>query len=205
MGNRIYVPLHGIVGLILAMLLLGCSRTPSVKYYTLQAAQSPTLGSRELGNMDESGVGIGPVRIPDYLDRFQIVSRSGSDSLEIDDFHKWAEPLESNITRTMVQNLSALLPQSAVMGFPWRQTVPLKYQIPLEILSFEGDDQQKVSLLARWQVHDQIVKKIVTTRESRIMVETADLSYKSLVEAQSQALAELSEEMADAIQELMRP
>ncbi len=194
-----------IAGIVLVMTLWGCVRTPAVKYYDLNASQPAMPASRTVEGRGESILGVGPVQIPDYLDRLQIVTRSGPNSLKISDFHRWAEPLSTSIKRIVAQNLSVLLPQATVVEFPWRQTIPVKYKIPMAFLSFERDHDLKVNLLARWQIYDATARKIVVMRESRIHVETNGRSYKALAAAQSEGLAKLSLEIASAIRELPAP
>ncbi len=200
-NSRLYV----IAGIVLAMTLGGCVRTPAVKYYDLNASQSAVPASRTVEGRGESILGVGPVQIPEYLDRLQIVTRSGPNSLKISDFHRWAEPLSNSIKRVVAQNLSSLLPRATVVGFPWRKTIPVEYKIPVEVLSFEGDNDQTVNLLARWQIYDATARKMVVMRESRIHVETNGRSYRALAAAQSEILAKLSQEIASAIQALTAP
>lgn len=205
MGAHSHSIIKTMAAIILTTALLGCSRTPAVKYYTLRAAPNPAMESRDLVYAEGPVVGFGPVRIPDYLDRFQLVTRSGSDTLEISDFHKWAEPLPGGIVRIVARNLSALLPQTLVVGFPWRQSVSVRYRIPLEILRFEGVSGKDVKLLARWRIYDKKDERIVLARESYITVGTANRKYETVVAAQSKALEKLSEDIAAALRELKQP
>ena len=46
-------------------------------------------------------IGVGPVTVPDYLDRPQIATRSSSSSLQFSEFDRWAEPLEKNLMRVL--------------------------------------------------------------------------------------------------------
>ena len=67
-------------------------------------------------------VGIGPVTLPQYLDRPQIVERTGPNSLKIAEFDRWAEPLNNTVPRILVQNISQLLQSDRVYALPRRTT-----------------------------------------------------------------------------------
>mgnify|MGYP000004657022 CR=1 FL=1 len=75
-------------GLILVG-LVGCATTPSSNFFVLSAGEVPTQGS-------PSGIAlsIGPVDLPRYLDRPQIVSREGDNRLEVDEFNRWGGALD---------------------------------------------------------------------------------------------------------------
>src|SRR5262245_19194049 len=64
---------------------------------TARSAESGVAASDPRGRIAGSGpvsIGVGPVIMPGYLDRTQIVTRSGPDRVKLASFHRWAEPLE---------------------------------------------------------------------------------------------------------------
>ncbi|HTR44617.1 MAG TPA: ABC-type transport auxiliary lipoprotein family protein, partial [Thermodesulfovibrionales bacterium] len=71
-----------ILGVILVM-LAGCAGSPPSTFYQLSSLGGQTQVTRE-GAPDQSLIiAIGPVRMPDYLDRSQIVTRSGKNELKL--------------------------------------------------------------------------------------------------------------------------
>ena len=55
-------------------------------------------------------IGVGPITVPKYLDRPQIVTRSGRNQLALGEFDRWAEPLQDNVLRVLAENLAFLIP-----------------------------------------------------------------------------------------------
>ena len=93
---------------LLFLLLIGlslggfaCSSAPAIVYYTLdplpQTAR-PVLA--ETASVPKR-IGIGPVQLPTYLERAQIVTRAGDHTLAVNDFHRWAGPLDEEIVRIL--------------------------------------------------------------------------------------------------------
>ncbi|HEX5606452.1 MAG TPA: PqiC family protein, partial [Candidatus Binatia bacterium] len=64
-------------------------------------------------------LGIGPIKIPRYLDREQLVTRISQNRFAIAENDRWAEPLEENFSRVLSENLSILLQIDRVAAFPW--------------------------------------------------------------------------------------
>jgi len=66
----------------------------------------------------EPAIGIGPVKIPEYLDRPQMVARPSDSGPQYPEVDKWAESLEKNLTRVLTVNLSVLVPPERVFIYP---------------------------------------------------------------------------------------
>ncbi len=100
-------------------------------------------------------VGVGPVSLPAYLDRPQMVIRPAPDRIEITEFAQWGEPLRHGVTRVVAVNLARLLPESRVVTFPWRSAEKIRYQVVVDIGQMDGPDGGSVALDARWRVLDR--------------------------------------------------
>src|SRR5262249_8992959 len=68
-----------------------------------------TSPSTEAGTASVT-IGVGPVIIPAYLDRTEIVTRTAADRVEISMFHRWAEPLADSIARTVAEEIASRVP-----------------------------------------------------------------------------------------------
>ena len=137
-------------------------------------------------------VGIGPVRVPAYLDRPQMVIRRAPDVIEISEFDQWGEPLRDGITRVVAVNLARLLPDSRVVTFPWRSTDDIRYQIVLDIGQMDGPAGGSVALDARWRVLDRSGSEIAA-RISRL---SEPARGGTTAAAMSRALGALSHDIA---------
>jgi ABC-type uncharacterized transport system auxiliary subunit len=84
-------------------------------------------------------IGIGPVTLPKYLDRPQIVTRMETNSLAQAELDQWGGDLNDNITHVLAANLSSLLQTDRVSLYPWKDRAPVDYQVTLDITRFERD------------------------------------------------------------------
>ena len=183
----------------------GCLGTGTQKptdYYLLQPLNS---AMEEQGAAARQGIvlGIGPVRVQDYLNRPQIVTRTSTSEIMLHEFHYWGEPLSTNFTVVLAQNLSALLSTDRIFIFPYRnkQNLPLQYQVIVDVIRFDGEPGVKASLLVQYcilQFQDNGMKELVT-RQPSFSKPLADDSIATLVAAMSELVADLSREIAGEI------
>lgn len=131
----------------LLMLLAACARTPPAQYYLLVAPDASTVGA-------EGGtrVGLGPVRLPDYLDRPQIVSWENATRLRLSNRHRWAEPLQKSFSRVLFARLAQALPEATLVPWPWRGAQTPARQIAVDVQRFERGADGVLHLDARWTV-----------------------------------------------------
>ena len=151
------------------------------------------------------GIGVGPVIIPGYLDRIQIVTRSGPDHVELSMFHRWAEPLEDGIARLLADEIGARVPTERVVMFPWRGVVAraIQYQVVVAVLRFDGSLDGDVTLDTRWRILGRNGDELAFSR-STITEPAVGPAYDSMVAAMSRTLVALGQEIAAAIRALPR-
>ena len=183
------------------LLLSGCS-SPEPRFYVLSGVPAPT---RQIpGRGQDIAVGVGPVEFPDYLDRPQIVTRTGQNELQIADFDRWAEPLKHNATQVLAENLAVLLPSKKVVTYPWRRATPVDYQLIVKVIRFDRAEGGDSTLSTRWAVMTGDGKSELLNRESRYTERPAGASYGATVAAMNQTLARFSRDVAVAVKGLPR-
>src|SRR5512136_1928883 len=129
--------LTGFVVGVLVLVLSGCASTPPTRFFVL----SPISGFQNTGNREGErcfAIGIGPVKIPEYLNQSEIVTRLTQNEVRVDEFAKWAEPLENNISRALAENLSSLLCIRSIVIFPWGGQTPIDYRIYVHVIQMDG-------------------------------------------------------------------
>jgi uncharacterized lipoprotein YmbA len=185
------------------LLLAGCrSSAPPVEFYTLNPLDDME-GQVNTAEADQKlSVGVGPVEIPEILDRPQIVTRSGPNKLQIDEFHRWAGRLDENFARVLAQNISLLLGTDQVVVYPWQADFKPRYRIALEVRYFEGQWGEDVLLEVLWTLASQASQKTLTARKSVIKEPLSATTFEALVAAQSRAIAQLSREIVREVQNL---
>jgi uncharacterized lipoprotein YmbA len=95
---------------------------------------------------------VNPTSVPDYLDRLEIVARTGANELHLIESDQWAERLSVNISRVLAENLSAEVPSDAFMASAARNGAALDYQVALTLDSFEFDESGAALLAGRWSI-----------------------------------------------------
>jgi uncharacterized protein len=191
--------------LALSVALAGCvgSSRPS-RFYTLAPIDvRPAASAAALGA--GATLAVGPVEIPDYLDRHQIVTRAGANELVVSEFDRWAGSLQEEITRSLVAVLAGRLASRGVAVAPWRsaQVLPAAspYRVAVTISRLDGVLGRSVVLGGRWALVAERDGKAsaVTVREATITEQVDGAGYDALVAAMDRALARFGGEMADAV------
>src|SRR5262245_682909 len=99
--------------------LAGCrSVADPTRYYVLSPTQ--VLDPTPATAVSSAAIGVGPVLIPGYLDRAQIVTRGADDEFDLSQYHRWAEPLDRGIAQVVADNLASQLGSERIAVFPWR-------------------------------------------------------------------------------------
>lgn len=190
-GPKVVMPL--IAALIL---VAGCAGggTPVV-YYTLQSSTSaPAMAASTAVE-----IGVGPVTLPDYLDRSALVTRLNPNQLNIHQGHHWAGSLQDEILRVVSANLKAACPGVTVLPHPWSGSDPPMVRFRLSILSFEGQPGGEVDLKVAWYVEDKRTDQAPLRRETHVRRSVNGDDLEAYVAAMGQTLAGLTREMAKEV------
>jgi len=187
--------------LLAAALLGGCFGTsPSARFYSLTPQETRGIVVAE---KVEVVVSVGPVSLPTYLDRRQIVTRSGSNEILLAEYDRWGGALDDEITRLLVSGLTERLSSKGFAFMPWRSVpladVPLAYRIPVGIDRFDGVPGETVVLKASWAVvmkRDKQEQGLIA-RESMISEATGGKDYAALVAAMGKAVERLGKEIGE--------
>ena len=178
---------------------LGGASAPT-RFYTLVPTASPPSEASPITAERGPAIGVGPVTLPGYLDRREIVTRRGGEEIELGEFDRWSEQLKDGATRVLGENLAILLRTDRVALLSWRGSHPVQYQVAVEMARFEGAGAD-VTLEARWRILGGDGKELALQRSTVTEVVGAP-GYGALVAAMSRALGALSRDIATAIRDL---
>lgn len=182
---------------IVVILAAGCGSTPASRFYTLSATPAPA------GTPSDLSLAVGPVTIPAVIDRPQIVVSAGPNQVRLDEFNRWASPLQSNISRVVADNLAAILGTPRVSLFPQTMSATADYRVAILVQSFDSAPGEAATLDAVWTVSRAKDGKSQTGRTA-VREAAPQGGYDGVAAAHSRALARLSRDIADAIQALAR-
>ncbi len=187
---------------VMATVLSGCAGSSPSKFYMLSSIISQDRQINRASDKPGIIVAIGPLSIPDYLKRSQIVTRAGRNELKVDDFSLWAGSLEGDITRVLVENISAMLPAELYSVVRWNPAsqaqMPIDFRAAVEIIRLDGTPGDSVTLKAQWTVFRKGDGRPLMS-EINIAENLDNAAYGEMVAGMSRALEALGREIAEAI------
>jgi uncharacterized lipoprotein YmbA len=170
--------------------LAACGSTPKESYYTLAA---PAMESAAASAVS---VYVGLAALPEAVDRNPMVVRQGPNQVDIDDFHRWAEPLKYAIPRVVAANLAKELGGARVSSGRGPATTA-DYRVALDITRFESSFSEGATLEAAWTVSGKTGAPKIGRTLARVPAASAD--HAGVAGAHSRALEQLAAEVAAAI------
>ena len=181
----------------------GCvsvGNTPESRFYMLDGLEGDR-GARD----DISGfpagtvVCVGPVKIPAYLARPQIVTRDKSDRLVFAQFDRWGESLDGAMARLINEELAGMFPGVTIETFPWSFFISVRYQVIVELLDWDARLEEDLKVVVQWSILDVAGKNVILTKRSAFSQPIKPHTYEGLADALSVIMMSLSGQMAEAL------
>lgn len=125
----------------LLLSLTGCigGSTPPSQFYLLEPINESVNSA--FGIFAKPVIALGPVRIPRYVDRPQIVTASGKNAYQLSELNRWAESLDGNISRV-------LAPVDVVLVNSSHRARQAQLRVLVNILEFHVNPQGQAGLIA---------------------------------------------------------
>jgi uncharacterized protein len=165
-----------------------------VVYHALRAvapAAAPTGAS-----VRALAVEIMPVRLPEILQRPQLVTTQGPGALELAPGHRWANALDRDMQLVLAQDLAALLGTDRVVAYPYGPQVDATYRVAVDVQRCDGHPGGVLVFQATWMISAPKDIKALVVRKTTLELPVAQ-STDALVAAHEQALAALGKDIAD--------
>ncbi|HKN02167.1 MAG TPA: PqiC family protein [Candidatus Binataceae bacterium] len=171
----------------------GCGSTAPSRFYTLVSTATPGVAPAA-----HDSVMVGPVSIPEAVDRPQFVVQVAPNRVDIEEFNRWAAPLNDGIARAVAGDLAALLGTPDVAIAPLANFSP-DYRVTIDVQRFEATVGQGVLVEAVWAVHKTASGE---TRSGRTAAQESaqGQGFDALAAAYSRALTKVSRDIAATIQ-----
>jgi uncharacterized lipoprotein YmbA len=180
------------------MMTYGCARTPQARFYILQPQPAVVDQKQPSESGNDLFIGVGPVELPEHLNRLQMVTRTGSSEIHLSEFNRWAESLEKNFTRVLAENISVHLSTDNILVYPWIGAAKIKSQVRANIIQFDGVPGGEVLLKAHWALMGEDGKNMFVVKKSSFSA-PAGKGYPEMVEAMNRVLDDFSLEIAKEI------
>lgn len=190
--------MQGFVALTICAALVfasGCASTPPSRFYTLSAVAVPAAAPSNVS------VAVGPVSVPADVDRPQFVVSAGPNQVRLDEFNRWASPLQNGISRVVAENLVMLLGTPRVTLYPQTLSADADYRAAIEVQSFASAPGEAAMLDAVWTVRRMQDGKTATGRTT-VREPVQEKGFDALAAAHSRAVGRLSQDLAGAVRAL---
>jgi len=188
------------IGLGLAVALAGCATdTPPTRWHNLVAAvpgapAAVPSGARTLA--------VGPVSVPDEVDRPQLVVRTARGAPVRLDGERWSEPVKAQLPRALALALAARLPATVVAAHDGVLVLP-SARLIVEVQRFELQrDPDRAVLRAVWTLRPGAAKEggpAVPAQVFETVVAAAGPDPTALVAAMTAAVDQLSGRISQSV------
>ncbi len=174
--------------------LYGCSTTPPARLYVIE----PLATDTEFELDQDLTVVVGPVTLPERLNRREILSHGERYRVSTAEFDRWAEPLDENIARAVVGNLSVLSRTGSFLPYPSSLSGAGGYSVRIVVHEFGDAPDGTVILRASWAlIATQSALPVFS--EVRLSEQRNDSEVITMVAAMSRLVEKLSREIAAAL------
>ena len=182
------------VGLILTALLgLSACGGSAQKYYQLSSDGAAPTGTNGLS------VGVGPVSLPGYVDRAELVFQSGPNEFQVPADAHWTGGLKENISRVLAANLGRRLHSGNVLSFPWNPGAKLRYQIAVDVSQFHAISGQGAVLEVSWRVLSSDGTTTIRRGNGAFHEQIVGDGYGAVVTAENNLLGQLADSMSASL------
>ncbi len=179
------------ISIALALIASGCGTSRPSRFYTLDS-----VATADGAPPAHASVMVGPVTGPAAVDQPQFVVQVTPNRVELEEFDRWAAPLDDIIARAVAGDLAALLgtPEASAASVPSNQA----YQVTISVQRFESVKGRSALIDATWVVRNAAGGAPRFGRTSAQEPVRGD-GFDALAAAHSRALARLSGDIAAAI------
>ena len=191
----------GVSFVMIAAILTACagSSGPST-FYILRSMEESREGLSTQSGGKILSILVGPITLPNYLDRNQLITFTGKNEITLDEFNRWAESLQDSFYRVLLENLSWLLKTPDVYRYDQDgPTSGWNYQIFVDITRFDCTPGKDAVLTAFWTVVDKDGSAVAQRRKSVFRAPVSNPGFAGMVEAQNQTLTAFSREISASI------
>ena len=188
--------------IVLTLLLSACMRDSKPAQFYMLNADSGVAGSARVPAAAQGPlIGLGPIRIPEYLNRPQMIVAIADNQYQLSEDHRWAERLDQNISLALFKALPRQIGTDRIVRYPWSQRQVVDYQVGIDILEFNVDANGQSRLIAQWFVKRK--DKPTIDKRSVYQFPASTTDHAVMVKAQSQCLSKLGQEISATLRRLM--
>jgi uncharacterized lipoprotein YmbA len=145
-----------------------------------------------------------PARLPETLQRPQVVMEVGPGTLSLLETHRWGNGLGKDIQRVLVENISQLTGSDTVVAYPYGERVNATHRLEVDVQRLDGKPGGTLTLQATWMVARPQGGQALLLHKTTLQRPVQGQDAEALVAAHSLILGDLSREIAAALGTLAR-
>ena len=168
-----------------ALLLAGCGGAKD-QYFRLSASGPATTRSAGLA------VGIGPVVLPSYVDRAELVFQSGPNQFEIPAKARWAGALPDNFAQVLATDVGRHVNSGNVVANPAPGDTRFRYRVSVTVRQFHAVSGQGAILEAAWRVESADTRQVLHNGNASYHSAINGDGYAPVVAAESDLVDQLA-------------
>lgn len=181
------------------LVIAGCGSPPTPRFYTL-SPQASAAGVPAAA-VDRPRIRVGPVSLPESVNRPQFVTRTSATEVVIAEQHRWVGPLKDEVPRTLAADLARLTGNSHIAADPFGAATSVDYRVTVDFQRFEGFLGGDVVVEALWTVR-AFNGDTVAAGHSDVRESAGAAGYDAMAVAYGRALSKLADAIAPALAEL---
>lgn len=170
-------------------------RSPTTILHTLR----PLAEKTDRPQPFTTGVEVLRVRVPNLLQRSQLVYPREAGGFVVSETHRWGNGLEADLQRVLVSNLSILLGSDAIVAAPASEAFKINYRLGVEVLACEGS-ASVLRIEARWTLLRPLKQEILLQRKTELQEPIKGDTAEALVSAYERLMTSLGREIAAGIE-----
>ena len=180
------------VALAVALLVSGCGGTKD-QYFRLTASGPATTKTTGLA------VGIGPLMLPTYVDRAELVFQSGPNRFEIPAKVRWAGALQDNFGQVLATDVGRHLNSGNIVANPAPGDTRFRYRVSVTVRQFHAISGEGAILDAAWRVEDAATRQVLRNASGSFHSPISGDGYAAVVAAESDLIEQLAASISHSL------
>jgi uncharacterized lipoprotein YmbA len=189
---------HVTVAFLAVFGLVACGSNQEYYRLSAESAATSSAGDRTIS------LGVGPISLPSYIDRSELVFQNGPNEFQVPPNVSWAGSLQENIAAVIAQNLQEQLGAREVVSYPWPSGRAPTRRVALDIRQFHGISGGDAILDVDWRLQDSSGNTLAHGSGSFREPIQGD-GYAAVVAAESRLLAQCAAGIARSLRREARP
>ena len=142
---------------------------------------------------------VGPVSLPTYVDRAELVFQSADNQFEVPANVHWTGTLQENFTRVLATDLGRRLGSGNVLTYPAPPTLKARFQVVADVRQFHAISGADAILDVSWRVQSPGTGEIIHRQNGSFRERVLGDGYGPVVAAESRLVAQLADAIAASL------